>query len=53
MEGDFDLPMLPDKAQKAIFPNINHILVSIGYLCDTGCIVTFEIKMFISFKKEK
>ena len=30
--------------QVHIFPNIKHLLVFIGVLCDTGFIVTFRIK---------
>ena len=47
MEGELDLPMLPNIARQAhIFPNIKHSLVLIGSLCDAGCTVTFKIKYF-------
>ena len=36
VEGDFDLPILPEIAQQPyIFSNINHSLVYIGALCDS------------------
>ena len=37
--------MLPSTARQAkISQNLKHSLVSIGELCDSGCIVTFMIK---------
>ena len=50
MEGDLDIPMLPDIARKA---HIKHLLVSIGDSCDTGFTVTSEIKDDIDIHKEK
>ena len=53
MEGDLDLPMLPDVARQAhISDNINNSLVYNGYLCDSRCTVTFKIKYFIVVNKE-
>ena len=45
MEGGLDFPMLTITARQAhIFPNIKHSLVSLGEICDAGCIVVFGIK---------
>ena len=54
MEGELDLPMLPDKARQEPFPpKIRHSLVSIGTLCDAICTVTANIKDVPVIYKDK
>ena len=54
VESDLDVLLLPAIAQHDhIFPNINHSLVSIGSLCDSGCTVTFKTKDFIVIYKDE
>ena len=53
MEGELDLPMLPNISRQAhILPNLKHSLVSIGALFDAGCTVTFKIK-YVTVEKQR
>ena len=52
MEGGLNLPVFSNIARQAhILPNIKHLLIPIGALCDAGYTVTFKIKDVTVFYK--
>jgi hypothetical protein len=51
-EGYINVPQLPLEACKAyLFHDMQSSLVSIGQLCDTGCITTFD-KDTVNIRKD-